>query len=309
MDSYSEETLILPSEPSLPQTEIQRELTIDDRVALYLDDAFARLYNLPDKSFDLAIVDPPYGASTKASWQLPKGHSMDGFGGAWQLASHSWDFLTGNESFQFTLQWLSELKRLVKPTGSMWIHSTYHNSGFVNVACQMLNLEIINEVVWYKRNAFPNLAGRRLTASHETILWVHTGEGKREYLFNYQDVKAAVYSGDNLKEAGKQLRTVWDVPNNKNRNELKFGRHPTQKPLRLTERMLMISAKPEGRLLVPFVGSGTEMVAGLRYGMQCVGFEIEQEYFEFASKRIHEAIDNSQLETQLGLYNDNDNEE
>lgn len=304
MDSYSEEALLLPSEAASSQAEIQRDFTIDDRAALYLDDALTRLCTLPDKSFDLAIADPPYGASTKASWQLPEGHSMDRFGGAWQLASHSWDFLTGNESFQFTLQWLSELKRLVKPTGSIWIHSTYHNSGFVNVACQMLDLEIINEVVWYKRNAFPNLSGRRLTASHETILWVHTGAGKRQYLFNYQDVKSAEFPEDNLKEAGKQLRTVWDIPNNKNRDELKFGRHPTQKPLRLTERMLLISAKQGGRLLVPFVGSGTEMVAGLRYGMQCLGFEIEQEYFEFASKRIQETVDNSQLETQLGLYDD-----
>ena len=53
----------------------------------------------------------------------------------------------------------------------MWVHGTYHSAGITNVTMQMLDIEIINEIVWYKRNSFPNLAGRRLTASHETILW------------------------------------------------------------------------------------------------------------------------------------------
>ena len=257
-----------------------------DKAILYLQDALDGMSDLPDQSFDLAIADPPYGASTSATWKLEQGHSLPGFGGAWKLASHTWDALSGIDGFEMTLCWLSEMKRLVKPTGSIWIHSTYHSSGFINVACQLLGLEIINEVVWFKRNAFPNLSTRRLTASHETILWIHTGNGKRKYRFNYEEVKAAHFPEDSFKERGKQLRTVWDIPNNKTKEELRFGSHPTQKPLRLTERMLMASALRGGRLLVPFVGSGTEMVAGLRYGMECVGFEIEPEYFNLAQQRI-----------------------
>jgi site-specific DNA-methyltransferase (adenine-specific) len=65
-------------------------------------------------------------------------------------------------------------------------------------------LEIINEIVWYKRNAFPNLSARRLTASHETILWVHTGENSREYYFNYEAVKKALFPEVKLKEEGTQ---------------------------------------------------------------------------------------------------------
>ncbi len=257
-----------------------------ENVELYLQDALEGMRSLPDKSFDLAIADPPYGASSKAAWKLDSGHADLGFGGAWKLASHSWDMLSGNDSFMSTLHWLSELKRLVKPKGSIWIHSTYHNSGFVNVACQLLGLEIINEVIWFKRNAFPNLAARRLTASHETILWVHTGGTKREYLFNYDEVKAAYFDGDCLKERGKQLRTVWDIPNNKTKDEQKFGKHPTQKPLKLIERMLLISAVRGGRLLIPFLGSGTDVVVGLRWGMSCIGFEIDQQYFDLACRRI-----------------------
>lgn len=72
--------------------------------------------------------------------------------------------------FALTIAWLGELNRLVRPTGSLWIHAIYHNSGIVNVACQILGLEIINEIVWFKRTVFPNLSAQRLTANYETIL-------------------------------------------------------------------------------------------------------------------------------------------
>lgn len=274
---------------------------ICDRVELYLQDALEGMKTLPAQSFDLAIADPPYGASTHATWKLEKEHNLAGFGGAWKLASHTWDLFSGIEGMELTLAWLNELKRLVKPTGSLWIHSTYHNAGIMNVACQLLGMEIINEVVWFKRNAFPNLAARRLTASHETILWVHTGNGKRAYRFNYEAVKAAHFPEDHLKERGKQLRTVWDIPNNKTKVELEFGSHPTQKPLRLTERLLLISGLRDGRLLIPFAGSGTELVAGLRYGMNVVGFETERAYFDLAKKRIQHELEQQEINPQLEL--------
>lgn len=267
---------------------------------LILQDALVGMTKFRDGSFDLAIADPPYGASTQATWELPDGHNLPGFGGAWKLAAHDWDQLSGLEGFAFTLQWLTELRRLVRPTGSIWIHSTYHNSGIVNVACQLLGLEIINEVIWLKRNAFPNLARRRLTASHETILWVHTGRGKRQYRFNYSAAKNAAFPEDSLKEAGKQLRTVWDIPNNKTREELRFGRHPTQKPLRMTERMLLLSGTPGGTVLVPFMGSGTEIVASLRWDMRPTGFEIDRSSFALASKRT--AAEVRRLEQTLALF-------
>lgn len=257
-----------------------------ENAKLLLQDAIVGMSEMPDNSFDLCIADPPYGASTKANWQYDSQKKLNGFGGNWKLTSEVWDLLSQNELFESTFVWLKEVKRLVKPTGSIWIHSTYHNSGFVNVCCQLLGLEIINEVSWYKRNAFPNLSARRLTASHETILWVHTGGEKREYLFNYDAVKKAKFESDNLKEQDKQLRTVWDIPNNKTKDELTFGTHPTQKPLRVSDRLLMISGLENGKLLVPFAGSGTEMIAGLKYGMQVVGFETNAEYFELAKQRI-----------------------
>jgi len=280
----------LRSDGSANDEEITPSKYVTDQVELHLEDAFQGLSRLETNSIDLAIVDPPYGASSTASWAYESKERLAGFGGDWKLTQESWDLITQHESFEGTIRWLQELKRVVRATGSIWIHSTYHNSGFVNVACQLLNVEIINEVVWFKRNAFPNLACRRLTASHETILWAHTGGKKREYLFNYDEAKRATFVGDKLKEADKQLRTVWDISNNKTKEELFFGSHPTQKPLRLTDRLLLIAGKPGGTLLVPFVGSGTELVSGVRYGMNVVGFENKEEFFDLAKRRLENEL-------------------
>jgi len=259
---------------------------LKDGVNLTLGDAVAGMKDFPDNAFDLAICDPPYGAASCHTWNYDQANGLRGFGGNWKLNGELWDLLSKNDNFNQTFVWLSEVKRLVKPSGSLWIHSTYHNSGFVNVCCQLLGLEIVNEVVWFKRNAFPNLSARRLTASHETILWAHTGEEKRTYRFNYDMIKSAHFPEDRLKEEGKQMRTVWDIPNNKTKEELRFGSHPTQKPLRLTRRMLLVSAQKAGKLLVPFSGSGTEILAGLQYGMEISAFETDRDYFDLSVKRI-----------------------
>ena len=255
--------------------------------SLYLEDSIQAMAQLPDNSVDIAIADPPYNVSKGGNWKWDNSVSLPGLGGNWQKVMEDWDSLPLADYFSFTIAWLSELKRVVKPTGSMWVHGTYHNIGLINFAMQLLEIEIINEVVWYKRNSFPNLSGRRLTASHETIIWAHTGTPKaRKYYFNYEKSKEMTFPGDLMKEAGKQMRTVWDVPNNKERQELAFGKHPTQKPLRLTRRMLAISAKEGDSVIVPFAGAGTECVAAQQMKMNFLGFELEKEYLEIALKRL-----------------------
>ena len=167
---------------------------------IFLQDCIEGMKTLPDGSVDLVIADPPYNLSSGEEIDFKGGKVVSGMGGAWKKTMESWDNMSLESYFAFSMSWLSETKRVLKPTGSMWIFGTYHNLGVINVVCQILGLEIINEVVWYKNNAFPNLAGRRLTASHETILWVHNSPKKREYKFNYEYSKTGDFSYDNLKQ-------------------------------------------------------------------------------------------------------------
>lgn len=246
---------------------------------------------LPDDSVDLAIADPPYNASKGNVWKWDNSVHLPGFGGDWSKVMAEWDNMSLTEYFPFTVAWLSELKRVVRPTGSLWVHGTYHNIGIINFALQLLGIEIINEVIWYKRNSFPNLSGRRLTASHETILWAHTGK-RRQYFFNYEAAKQMPCPEDALREPGKQMRTVWDIPNNKHREEIRYGKHPTQKPLRLLKRMLQLSAKRGQIVLVPFAGTGSECVAARALGLHFLGFETDPHYVDICRKRLGQSSSN-----------------
>lgn len=257
--------------------------------SIYNDDCIEVMKTFPDNSIDIIIADPPYNLSKGGNWSIKSDTKPKGFGGNWEKVMYDWDSMELIDYFNFSITWLEECKRLLKPSGSIWIHGTYHNIGIINMVMQILKIEIINEVVWYKRNSFPNLSGTRLTASHETILWGHTGNTKkRQYYFNYEYSKEAEYKEDLLKIKGKQMRTVWDIPNNKQKVELKFGKHPTQKPVRLIRRMLELTAKPGDLLLVPFSGSGTECVAAKQLGLNYIGIEKEKEYVDISLKRLED---------------------
>ena len=258
--------------------------------SIVLGDCIDGMRQLPPCSVDLVIADPPYNASKGNVWRWDNSVKLSGFGGNWSKIMAEWDNLPLADYWTFTVAWLTEVKRVLRPTGSIWVHGTYHNIGIINFAMQILDIEIINEVVWYKRNSFPNLSGRRLTASHETILWAHTGGKKRRYFFNYEAAKSLSLPGDSLKVSGKQLRTVWDIPNNKEKRELSFGRHPAQKPLRLLKRMLEISSKPGDVVLAPFAGSGSECVAAKEAGMHFLGFETDAEHVATCHQRLKDTF-------------------
>ena len=248
-------------------------------------DCIDGMLQLPDHSIDIVIADPPYNASKGGNWQWNNSTKIAGFGGDWSKIMEDWDDMPLVEYTTMTKAWLEQVKRVTRPTGSIWIHGTYHNAGIINFLMQILQIEIINEVVWYKRNSFPNLSGRRLTASHETIIWAHSGTGERSYYFDYEAAKA-IGDPEGLNKPGKQLRTVWDIPNNKSKLELVHGKHPAQKPLRLLLRMLEISAKPGDTVLAPFTGSGSECIAAQKMGMKFLGFEKDESYLPLIHKRL-----------------------
>lgn len=264
-------------------------------------DCIVEMKKISDSSVDLIIADPPYNLSKGGDWKWDNSVELKGMGGNWNKVMQDWDNYSFESYMEFTRQWLTEAQRILKPTGSMWIFGTYHNIGIINVLCQILGIEIINEVIWYKRNAFPNLAGRRLTASHETILWCNKGGKKREYYFDYEYSKTGDFSYDSLKAPGKQMRTVWDISNNKSKEELAFGKHPTQKPIRILKRMIKLASKEGDLMLTPFSGSGSECVAAKMTGRKYIGIEIDSDYCDIARTRLQNVEENEDSLGQLSL--------
>lgn len=272
-------------------------------------DCLEGMKNMPDNSVDLVIADPPYNLSKGSKWKWDNSVVLKGMGGNWNKVMVDWDDMSFEEYWSFTMQWISEVKRILKPTGSIWIFGTYHNMGIINVICQMLEVEIINEIVWFKRNAFPNLSGRRFTASHETILWAHSGGAKRQYYYDYEYIKNGEFPEDLIKQSGKQMRTVWDIPNNKTKEELAYGKHPTQKPIRLLKRIILSSTREGDLVFTPFGGAGSECVAAKMCGRNFCGYEVNKEYYDIALERLrHCEIETVQTNLfEKGKYEDNEN--
>lgn len=271
-------------------TNVKIEIDSTNVNTVHKVDCIEGMSSLPANSVDLIVADPPYNLSKGNVWKWDRSVKLPRFGGEWRKMSEDWDNVTFEEYWDFTVKWLTEAKRVLKRTGSIWVYGTYHNIGIINTIFQLLGIEIINEIIWYKRNAFPNLSGRRFTASHENILWGHVGGKKREYYFNYEYVKKVGFPADRLNKPGKQVRTVWDLPNNKSKDELKYGSLPAQKPVALTNRLIISATKPKDLVLIPFSGAGSECISALRLGRKFIAFENDENHIKISKKRIADTL-------------------
>ncbi len=251
-----------------------------DNFVLYHDDSINFLKKLPANSVDMIFADPPYNLSN------------DGFtvhaGKRVSVNKGAWDKSRGvDEDFEFHLRWLQQCYSVLKQNGTIWVSGTYHSIYQCGFALQLLGFKILNDITWFKPNASPNLSGRYFTASHETLLWARK-DPKGKHTFNYQDMKnGAWHAEDFIKKEGKQMRSVWAIGTPKT-EEKKYGKHPTQKPMALLER-IVIAASNKGDLIIdPFTGSSTTGLAAVKHGRKFVGIDLEKEYLDLSVKRYQD---------------------
>jgi len=222
-----------------------------------------------ENSVDVIFADPPYF--------LSNGGITCHAGKMVSVNKGSWDRSKGvDANHKFNLDWLSACKRVLKPDGTIWVSGTTHIIYSVGYAMQQLGFKILNDIVWYKRNAPPNLSCRYFTHSTEIILWAARSGDSRHY-FNYKLMKEI--------NGGKQMRNLWEFSPPAS-CEKKFGKHPTQKPVALLKRIILASSK-EGDLIVdPFCGSSTTGVAALELKRRYVGIDAEENYLKLSVKRL-----------------------
>lgn len=249
----------------------------DNTSTLYHGDCLQMLELIPPETVDLIFADPPYNLSND-------GITCSG-GKMVSVNKGSWDRSLGVErDYDFHLKWLKACKRALKSNGTLWVSGTYHSIYACGRAIQELGFHVLNDICWFKPNASPNLSCRCFTASHETLIWVRKNK-KAKHTFNYQDMKKGNFTGDTLKVDGKQMRSVWSIPYAP-RTEKKFGKHPTQKPLKLLERIILASSNFGDTVLDPFCGSGTTGVAATALDRKFIGIEKEKRYLDLSYKRI-----------------------
>ena len=253
---------------------------------LYEGDCIELLDKTPEHSVDLIFADPPYNLSN------------DGFsvhaGKRVSVNKGAWDKSEGTEKdFEFQRTWIRACKKVLKPNGTIWISGTYHSIYQCGFALQLEGYHILNDVTWYKPNASPNLSCRMFTASHETLIWAKKDK-KSKQVFNYTLMKEGDWSKDTMKTPNKQMRSVWSVNTPRN-SEKQHGKHPTQKPIDLLERIILASTNEGDVVLDPFAGSSTTGIAAFSHKRKFVGFDKERKYLELSKKRFDDCIGALQL--------------
>lgn len=246
---------------------------------LYLGDSTDILNALPENSIDMIFADPPY--------MLSNGGFTVHAGKMVSVNKGDWDKSNGfEEDYQFHRRWLEACHRVLKPEGTIWVSGTYHSIYQCGHAIQSIGYHVLNDITWFKPNASPNLSCRFFTASHETILWARKHK-KAKHVFNYDLMKNGEWPEDKIKEPTKQMRSVWSV-NPPKTEEKKFGKHPTQKPLSLLERIVLASTKEGDVIIDPFTGSSTTGLAAHKHGRKFIGIDTEEKYLDLSQKRFQD---------------------
>lgn len=242
----------------------------NDSTVLVNGDSFEILKKIKPKSVNCIFADPPYFLSN------------DGFtnSGGKQVSVNKGDWdrsLTTAEKHKFNRNWIKKCKRVLTDNGTIWISGTLHNIYSIGMALEQEGFKILNNITWQKLNPPPNLARRTFTHSTETVLWARKDIKNNKHFFNYNLMREF--------NDGKQMKDVWSGSLTPKR-EKTFGKHPTQKPLYLLERMILASTRENELILDPFMGSGTTAVACKKLNRNFIGIEKESEFVELAKNRI-----------------------
>jgi len=252
----------------------------EDRLSyLYQGDSLEIMAALPEESIDCIWTDPPYNLSNDGMTCIA--------GRMVKVNKGEWDRSKGIDlDHQFNQVWLAACYRLLKPTGTIWVTGTLHVYPSVGLAMQQLGFRILNDIIWEKMAPPPNLGCRCFTHSTELILWATKArKGKERYTFHYEAMKA--------ENGNKQMKNVWRIAA-PGKQEKRYGRHPTQKPLELVSRCLRASTNPNDVVFDPFAGSSTTGVAALLLGRKFIGCEADGDHIKLSMKRLEALCQSNQ---------------
>ena len=244
----------------------------DEQSSLYLGNALELLKEMEEESVDVIFADPPYFLSNDGI-SCSSGAMVSVNKGKWDKMQYS----GYDDKHSFNRDWIRSCKRVLRKNGTIWISGSYHNIYSIGMALEQEGFKILNNITWQKTNPAPNLACRCFTHSTETVLWAKKNDKGVSHYFNYQLMKE-----DN---GGKQMKDVWTGSVTKPSEKIE-GKHPTQKPLYLLERIIRASTKEGELILDPFCGSSTTGVAAKRLGRMFIGIDQEEEYLNLSVRRL-----------------------
>ena len=239
-------------------------------------DCVEGMKDLPAESVDLVITDPPFAIDFKAhrsNYNRTQSRVMTGYNEV-----HAQDYA------EFTRAWMEEARRVLKPSGSMFVFSGWNNLKDVLASLDDLGFVTVNHIIW--KYQFGVVCSRKFVTSHYHCLFVCKDDSRRKF-FN-----SARFSADEHAENGgsrryQDLEDVWLI-----KREYWHGdkKTPTKLPAELVEKILGYTSEEGDVVLDPFLGSGQVAVVSKMLKRHYLGFEVVKEYYDFAKERLDKGV-------------------
>lgn len=262
---------------------------IDDYInRIITGDCLELLKEIPDESVDMTFADPPFNLKKK-------------------YTNYN-DSLEFKEYLDWCDEWISEMVRVTKPTGSIFVHNI---PKWLSYYGKFLN-EYANFKHWIAWNAPTAPMGKSLQPAHYGILFYvkdikqakiyelrmpHERERKSSYLRkDYGGKKAGIHP------YGPLVSDVWTdihrIKHNKYRDE-----HPCQLPIHLLERLILMVTDEGDIVLDPFMGTGTTAIAAKKLGRKYIGFDLNEEYKIICENKLKKVDSDSRVgESWVSFY-------
>jgi site-specific DNA-methyltransferase (adenine-specific) len=255
---------------------------------IFFGDSLEIIKILPDESIDLVLTDPPFGTQDKQQLNTKKGGVV--------ITSMSYEDKY-TDYIDFLRCHVSEFKRVLKKTGTMYLHLDWHWVHYAKVMCDDVfgRDNFLNEIVW--SYDFGSRGGKdRFPRKHDTILVYTKLYG--EHIFNWDEIDrlpyqtpAMQYVGRSKEEAEKRIALgkvptdVWTMSIVGTNAKERVG-YPNQKPIQLFKRMITASTNKGALVLDPFAGSGTTGAASLKLDREFILVDNNPQSFEVLRERF-----------------------
>ena len=231
---------------------------------------------IPDETIDLVVTDPPFAINfkaKKANYNRTASRVLSGY-----------NEINVEDYYKFTNNWMRQVKRVLKKSGSMYVFSGWNNLKDILTALDVNGFTTINHIIW--KYQFGVVTAKKFVTSHYHCLFVCKNDKMRKF-FPYSRFKKNAKTSDGKSLHYQDKEDVWII-----KREYWTGddKTPTKLPAEIIQKIIQYSSEKKDLVFDPFLGSGQVAVVSKMIGRRYLGFEIVKAYFNFANKRLTKNI-------------------